>query len=152
MEFQRRMGGLLPCAYSFKVNLKEEEHYNVMTFTLKQRSNDYLTANSINKTQYFGVALDIVEMLNNNILTDDAIRARFNNKPVRLHRFNHNVDDLHIYDRHLDLLDKYIDELIPFDEPAFIKYKDAPQVAFYNKFNIIKPNTMDKTPLEFATL
>lgn len=149
IKFQRKMGGLLPCVHSFRLSLFETDDYNLCTFTLYQRSSDYLTANSINKSEYFALFLYIIDCVNNQyVLTNN-----FKNKPLRFHKFIHNVDDLHIYDRHFDIAEEYIIHAnFVHNEPTLIKYNFNIDKKFYESFTIVKPKAFDTTSkLAFAT-
>lgn len=77
--------GLYPCAYEtlFSVRKVEDKYY--LDLTLIQRSNDYIIAGYINKIQY--VALQMM------------IAGHMGYLPGI---FTHFVQNLHIYDRHLD--------------------------------------------------
>lgn len=151
IQFQRTFGGLLPCVYSFKINLFEAEKENLVTFTLNQRSSDYLTANSINKSQYFGLFLDIINSINKEIEINKDIAEHFNSKLLRFHKFIHNVDDLHIYDRHLKVAKTLINQAdTVYHEPVLIRHRNN-EDFLYKSFDIIKPKALDYSKLEFAT-
>lgn len=150
-QYQRKHNGLLPCVYQFKIDIKEKEHYNSLKVTLYQRSSDYLTANSINKFGYFSLILWVVNKLNNFISNSNEAYVRFNKKPVRFHKMIHIVDDLHIYDRHVDEARGILntDSTTINQAPTLVKYTEG--VGFYNSFNIIKPSiNREALPLELA--
>lgn len=152
MNFQRAYGGLLPCVYSFRISLREGNTYNYLTLDLKQRSSDYLTAKSINISQYFGLVLHIINIINLYIENSNEIADRFNHKLVRFHKINHNIDDLHIYDRHKSIAQSYVDnQEFVNNHPTLIKYIDNVDIPFHKRFNIIKPKTLNNPKLEFAT-
>lgn len=94
-NYQDFLGGLVPCAYQTIFNV--DSNYNI-DFTLFQRSSDYITANAINKVQYVALGLMICGHL------------RYKTgKPYQLRNFVHFVQDLHIYDRHLNALDELLE-------------------------------------------
>ena len=77
--------GLYPCAYEIMCSVRKVENDMYLDLTLNQRSNDYLVAGYINKIQY--VALQMM------------ICSHLGYKPGK---FCHLVQNLHIYDRHLE--------------------------------------------------
>jgi len=78
--------GLLPCAFQTLWSVRND---SLLDVTLVQRSSDYMTANHINKIQY--VALQMM------------IAHHCGMKPGI---FNHFVQNLHIYDRHIGAAEK----------------------------------------------
>lgn len=88
---------LVPCAYATKWNVRFRENERLLDVTLKQRSQDFLMVASINPTQY----VELVMMVANHLTYKTGI----------LHKvgmFKHDVEDVHIYDRHM----QYIPELL----------------------------------------
>jgi thymidylate synthase len=77
--------GLYPCAYETIWSVRKEKNIYYLDLTLNQRSNDYIMAGYINKIQY--VALQMM------------ICSHLGYKPGK---FCHFVQNLHIYDRHID--------------------------------------------------
>jgi thymidylate synthase len=77
--------GLHPCAYKTTWSVRKNDGEYYLDLTLDQRSNDYLMAGYINKIQY--VALQMM------------VAGHLGWKPGK---FCHVVQNLHIYDRHLD--------------------------------------------------
>ena len=77
--------GLHPCAFMTKYSVRRKDGELYLDMTLDQRSNDYIMAGYINKIQY--VALQMMV----------ASHCGF-----RLGKFCHMVQNLHIYDRHMD--------------------------------------------------
>lgn len=105
-SYQYYDGGLVPCAYETIWSV--DSNYNV-DLTLVQRSSDYITANAINKVQYVALGLMICGHL------------RFKTgKKYTLRHFSHFVQDLHIYDRHLDALNELL-EIEPSQENQTIE-------------------------------
>lgn len=95
--------GLFPCAYETLWSVRKKENDYYLDLTLNQRSSDYIVANSINKIQY--VALQMMV----------ASHCGYN-----LGKFCHFVQNLHIYDRHIDaayeIINKEVLMLQPFIE------------------------------------
>ena len=89
--------GLYPCAYSMTFNVTG----NKLNAILNQRSQDMLTANNWNVTQY----AVLVHML-----------AQVSGLEVG--EFVHVIADCHIYDRHVELVKKMLDNP-SYDAPTF---------------------------------
>ena len=105
--------GLRPCAYSMMFNVTQESGEMVLNGVLFQRSQDTLTANNWNTVQY-AVLLQMVAQT-------------VGMKPGM---FVHNIADMHIYDRHIplvqEMLDNYFaramngyDDSLPYANPEF---------------------------------
>ena len=77
--------GLYPCAYETIWSVRKFKDEYVLDMTLIQRSSDYITANYINKSQYVSFMLMVARSL--------GYKAGI---------FAHFVQNLHIYDRHID--------------------------------------------------
>jgi thymidylate synthase len=79
--------GLNPCAYEtiWTVRNSSDKTHKLLDMTLVQRSSDYLMANWINKGQYYALLLMVAADLG-----------------YRPGKFCHLVQNLHIYDRHID--------------------------------------------------
>jgi thymidylate synthase len=77
--------GLFPCAYktSWSVRKLNDDYY--LDMTLDQRSNDYIMAGYINKIQYVALQMMIASHCG-----------------YKVGKFCHFVQNLHIYDRHID--------------------------------------------------
>jgi len=74
--------GLYPCAYSTTWMVTTN---GLLDMKLTQRSNDYMVAGHINKIQYVALMMMIAKAVG-----------------LRPGKFVHVVDNLHIYDRHID--------------------------------------------------
>lgn len=83
--------GLYPCAYETLWSVRKIGEELVLDLTLIQRSNDYIMAGYINKIQY--VALQLM------------ICSHLGYKPGK---FCHLVQNLHVYDRHIDAANEII--------------------------------------------
>jgi len=80
--------GLYPCAYETMWSVRKNiDGVYYLDLTLNQRSNDYLMSGYINKVQY--VALQLM------------VCSHLGYKPGK---FCHYVQNLHVYDRHIDAL------------------------------------------------
>lgn len=77
--------GLYPCAYEIIFSVRNDNDKLVLDMTLIQRSNDYLVAGYINKIQYVSLLMMIANHCN-----------------YQVGKFCHLVQNLHIYDRHID--------------------------------------------------
>ena len=77
--------GLFPCAYKTTWSVRKYNDKYYIDLTLDQRSNDYLMAGYINKIQYVALQMMIA-----------------NHCGYEVGKFCHLVQNLHIYDRHLE--------------------------------------------------
>lgn len=104
--------GLHPCAYSTTWSVRHINNEYILDMHLNQRSNDYLMASHINKIQY--VALQMVV----------AKHCGF-----KIGKFTHLVNNLHVYDRHMDSLNELL-ERKPLDiQPSIELISDK---SFYD--------------------
>lgn len=79
--------GLHPCAYSTIWSVRKVDGEYYLDMTLDQRSSDFLVANFINKTQYIALLMMVAGHLG-----------------YKVGKFCHLVQNLHVYDRHLDAM------------------------------------------------
>ena len=93
--------GLYPCAYSMTFNVTG----NKLNAILNQRSQDMLTANNWNVTQYA-------------VLTHMMAQV----SGLEVGEFVHVIADCHIYDRHVDLVKKMLENPM-YDAPEFVMDK-----------------------------
>ena len=93
--------GLYPCAYSMTFNVTG----NKLNAILNQRSQDMLTANNWNVTQYA-------------VLTHMMAQV----SGLEVGEFVHVIADCHIYDRHVDIVKKMLDNPV-YDAPEFVMDK-----------------------------
>lgn len=77
--------GLYPCAYEIISSVRKNNNGYFLDMTLIQRSNDYLVAGYINKIQYVALQMMIAGHCG-----------------YKVGKFCHLVQNLHIYDRHLN--------------------------------------------------
>ena len=100
----RSSDGLFPCAYETLWAVRD----GYLDCTLIQRSQDYLVAGHINKIQY--VALQMI------------VAAECG---LKVGKFSHFVNNLHIYDRHLDAA-VFLLDIKPSDKNPKLIYTPAP--------------------------
>jgi thymidylate synthase len=101
--------GLHPCAYETLWSVRKVDGEYYLDMTLTQRSNDYVMAGYINKIQYVALQMMVASHVG-----------------YKLGKFCHLVQNLHIYDRHMDAVKEILDreELsIPSKntQPTFIR-------------------------------
>lgn len=89
----RASDGLYPCAYETMWSVRKIKDKFYLDLTLNQRSQDYIMAGYINKIQY--VALQMM------------IASHLGYTPGK---FCHYVQNLHIYDRHLDAANELLEK------------------------------------------
>ena len=95
--------GLHPCAYSTIWSVRKVDGEYYLDMTLDQRSSDFLVANFINKTQYIALLMMVAGHLG-----------------YKVGKFCHLVQNLHVYDRHLDAMEEILNRA-PLDiQPKLI--------------------------------
>jgi thymidylate synthase len=77
--------GLFPCAYETLWSVRKIDGEYFLDMTLTQRSSDYIVAGYINKIQYVALQMMVA-----------------NHCGYKVGKFFHLVQNLHIYDRHMD--------------------------------------------------
>lgn len=77
--------GLHPCAFETLWSVRKVNDEFYLDLTLNQRSNDYIMAGYINKVQYLALQMMVAGHCN-----------------YKVGKFCHLVQNLHIYDRHID--------------------------------------------------
>ncbi len=83
--------GLHPCAYETTWSVRKIDGVYYLDMTLNQRSNDYITAGYINKIQYVALQMMVASHLG-----------------YKVGKFCHFVQNLHIYDRHVDAVNEVL--------------------------------------------
>ena len=128
--------GLHPCAYSTIWSVRKVDGEYYLDMTLDQRSSDFLVANFINKTQYIALLMMVAGHLG-----------------YKVGKFCHLVQNLHVYDRHLDAMEEILNRT-PLDiQPKLILKENK---SFYDytidDFIIIDNQGIQKlsTDLEIA--
>jgi len=101
--------GLYPCAYETLWSVRKVDGEYYLDMTLTQRSNDYIMAGAINKIQYVALQMMVASHVG-----------------YKVGKFCHLVQNLHVYDRHMDAVKEILDreELsIPSKntQPTFIR-------------------------------
>lgn len=81
----KETNGLFPCAYETLWSVRKIEGEYYLDMTLTQRSNDYIMAGYINKIQYVALQMMVASHCG-----------------YKIGKFCHLVQNLHIYDRHMD--------------------------------------------------
>lgn len=101
--------GLFPCAYETLWSVRKVGEDKVLDMTLIQRSNDYLVAGYINKIQYVALQMMVA-----------------GHCEYKVGKFNHLVQNLHIYDRHFDVAKELINKKPLNKQPSLIlkEYKN----------------------------
>lgn len=97
--------GLHPCAFQTIWSVRSVNDDMFLDMTLIQRSSDFLTANFINKTQYTAFMMMVAGHLG-----------------YKLGIFCHYVQNLHVYDRHMDAMNEILNKT-PLDINPTIKLK-----------------------------
>jgi len=127
---------LVECAYETMWSVRKIKDDYLLDLTLNQRSNDYIMAGYINKIQY--VALQLM------------ICSHLGYKPGK---FCHFVQNLHIYDRHIDAAKELL-EKESLDIQPYIKLKGYKNFYDFNidDFEIFNVDSIPKlqSTLELA--
>ena len=84
--------GLFPCAYKTTWSVRKVDGEYYLDMTLDQRSNDYLMAGYINKIQYVALQMMVASHVG-----------------YKVGKFCHLVQNLHVYDRHIDSIQELLD-------------------------------------------
>lgn len=119
-DLQKR-GGLDECAYETLWSCRKVNGEMFLDMTLVQRSSDYITAGHINKIQYVALQMMVACHLGYNVGT-----------------FCHLVQNLHIYDRHIDAAKEILNRGVIETQPSLI-LKTKNKTNFYD----IKPSDFD---------
>lgn len=93
-EFQEDYRALVPCAYETLYSITEINGVHYVDMTLNQRSQDFIVTASINSIQYVMLGLMICSHL-----------EFYTGVKHILRKFKHNVQNIHIYDRHFFAVD-----------------------------------------------
>jgi thymidylate synthase len=97
--------GLHPCAFETLWTVRKVDRDFYLDMTLIQRSSDFLVANFINKAQYTAFQMMVAGHLG-----------------YKIGKFCHLVQNLHVYDRHLDAMKEILNKT-PLDKNPIIKLK-----------------------------
>ncbi len=95
--------GLYPCAFETLWSVRKVNGDYFLDLTLTQRSSDYIVAGKINKIQYVALQMMVAGHLN-----------------YRVGNFSHMVQNLHIYDRHVDAMLELIETPTLNERPMLI--------------------------------
>ena len=111
--------GLFPCAYKTTWSVRKKDGEYILDLTLDQRSNDYLMAGYINKIQYVALQMMIA-----------------NHCGYKVGKFCHLVQNLHIYDRHLESAKEIL-----FRSPL----EQQPKISLHDKKDFYEVSIKDFT-------
>lgn len=132
----RTSKGLYPCAYETMWSVRKIDGVMYLDLTLNQRSQDYIMAGYINKIQYVALQMMVCNHLG-----------------YKIGKFCHLVQNLHIYDRHMDAVNEILNKE-PLNINPYIKLNGNKN--FYDitidDFDIFNINgiTKIKSELELA--
>jgi thymidylate synthase len=106
--------GLFPCAFQTIWSVRSLKSDMYLDLTLTSRSNDYIMAGFINKTQYVALQMMVAGHLGYKIGT-----------------FSHLTQNIHVYDRHFDAIDEILNrtplniqpQIILNENKNFYEYK-----------------------------
>lgn len=128
--------GLYPCAYKTTWSVRKVNDFYYLDMTLDQRSNDYIMAGFINKIQYVALQMMVAGHLG-----------------YKVGVFRHYVQNLHIYDRHLNAVNEIL-ERIPLNKQPSISLKKNKNFYEYKIEDFVIENTEGickiKSDLEIA--
>ena len=88
----KETNGLFPCAYETLYSVRKIDGEYYLDMTLTQRSNDYIMAGYINKIQYVALQMMVASHCG-----------------YKVGKFCHLVQNLHVYDRHMDSVREILD-------------------------------------------
>jgi thymidylate synthase len=103
---------LVECAYETMWSVRDVDGIMYLDMTLNQRSSDFLVANFINKTQYLALMMMVASHLE-----------------YKVGKFCHFVQNLHIYDRHINAAYEILDK-VPLNIQPTIELKN--NKSFYD--------------------
>lgn len=124
---------LVPCAYETIWSVSEENGITFIDLTLNQRSQDFMVTASINPMQYVQLGMAVCGHL-----------TYHTSRKHKLRKFQYNVQNLHIYDRHIfgieellsrEVTTKRFDFSLPVNKD-FYNYK-------FDDFLIYKPGIIE---------
>lgn len=98
---------LVPCAYMTNWSVRDMDTHRLIDLTLTQRSCDFLMTASINPAQYVMLGM----MVCNHLTHKTGIKHT-------LGIFKHDIQDVHIYDRHLEFVPELLEREPSMDKPT----------------------------------
>lgn len=122
--------GLFPCAYSTSWSVRKINDEYYLDLTLMQRSSDFLVANFINKSQYVALQIMVASHIG-----------------YKVGKFCHFVQNLHIYDRHIDALNEILNKT-PLDIQPSIEIKCNKNFYDFTIDDFIIKNTENITKIK----
>jgi thymidylate synthase len=108
----KQTNGLYPCAFETMWSVREVDGKMFLDMTLNQRSNDYIMAGYINKIQYVALQMMVASDLG-----------------YKVGKFCHYVQNLHIYDRHIEAAKELL-ERVPLEKQPKLELKSG--LSFYD--------------------
>lgn len=144
-DFKQSMG-LQPCAFMtmWSVRPTKDPNKRFIDVTLNQRSNDFIMAGFINQSQYVGFALMVIGHLNYELKKEgSSLRYSFG-------CFKHDVQNLHIYDRHIDAANELLNRNTIDDFEFLMELKEDKNFYDYtiDDFKISKSHVIPKIKSE----
>ena len=129
-EFNEEKKGLKPCAFLTMWSVRGK----YLDCTLIQRSNDVIAAYNINNIQYVALMMMVAKHCG----LEPGVYTRF-------------VQNLHIYDRHIDIAKRYLDKYDKV-QPKLIFEPEATNFFFYtiDDFRVEDYHPMEKVDIEIA--
>lgn len=98
---------LVPCAYMTNWSVRDMDTHRLIDLTLTQRSCDFLMTASINPAQYVMLGM----MVCNHLTYKTGIKHS-------LGIFKHDIQDVHIYDRHLEFVPELLEREVSAEKPT----------------------------------
>ena len=129
---------LVECAFETLWSVRKKDGNMYLDLTLNQRSNDYIMAGYINKIQYVALQMMVACHLG-----------------YKVGRFKHDVQNLHIYDRHIEACVELLNRTDLYDQP-YITLDVPNKTNFYDMrledFKVYVPKSIKKieSSLEIA--
>jgi thymidylate synthase len=128
--------GLYPCAFETEWSVRKINGEYYLDLFLNQRSNDYIIAGQINKIQYVALQMMVASHLG-----------------YKVGKFSHFVNNLHIYDRHVEAAKEIINKNPLNIQPQLILTTSKNFYEFtIDDFKIVNCEGIEKikSPLEIA--
>ena len=124
--------GLFPCAYKTTWSVRKIDNDYYLDMALEQRSSDYIVANFINKIQYVALQMMVATHLG-----------------YKLGKFMHYVQNLHVYDRHMEALEEIKNrKSIDFQPKIILQDKKDFYDYTIDDFKVISTNEIKKLEAE----
>lgn len=125
---------LVPCAYLTEWSVKVDENENYVDLTLIQRSQDFLMTASINPIQYVFLGMMVCNHL-----------TFVTGKKHWLSNFHYNVNDVHIYNRHVEAA-LYLLSVNPLAQQPTVKLICPPKDFYSHKWEDFEFENIEDIP------